>query len=308
MTIEATTADSGVAEPTTSEEISTPEVTEESSEVSEEPQGEALESEAQEEGSDIAEESTPESSDKYEVTVDGEKLMLTRDELMKGFQLGAASHKRFQEAAKARKEAEAALSKIKENPLEAFIEAGGDQAAFRAIVEDYLLKEIEYDKLSPEEKELQDLRKYKEEQSAWRKSEEERKQQEILAQETEMHQKQLSEQYSQVLEANGLPVSEKAIAFVAQAQLDAYNAGHDLPVELAVQYYKEEQSRAVNNYLSSLPAEQLVDIIGKDRMKEIRKQEIAGLKNPVSRKKDSEPTQPSKDETMIASEFFANLK
>lgn len=305
MTTEATTADSGVAEPTISEEVSAPEVSEE---VSEEPAGEQSEVEAQEESSDIGEEKAPEDSDKYEVTVDGEKLLLTRDELMRGFQLGAASHKRFQEAAAARKEAEAALSKIKENPLEAFLEAGGDQKAFRALVEDYLLKEIEYDKLSPEEKELNDLRRYKEEQEVLRQQEAQRKQEELRAQETHMLREQYTKQYTQALSDAGVPASEKAIQFVAKAQLDAMEAGYEMPLDLAIQYYKEEQNNSINNYLSSLPAEQLVDVIGKERMKEIRRQELAGLKNPVSKKKSSEPVREEPTESLSASEFFANLR
>lgn len=308
MTTEATTGSEGVVEPSASESVETPEVTEGELEISEEPSGETLESEGQEE---LAEESAeePSETDKYEVTVDGQKLLLTRDELMKGFQLGAASHKRFQEAAQARKEAEAALSKIKENPLEAFLQAGGDQKAFRALVEDFLIKEIEYDKLSPEERELNDLRRYKEEQEIARQEEAKRRQQEVQNQETEMYQKQFTEQYNKALTDAGLPVSEKAIQFIAKTQLDALEAGYEMPLDLAIQYYREEQSNSVNNYLSSLPVDQLVGIIGKDRMKEIRKQELAGLKNPVSRKK-SAPAAPasSADEKMTASEFFASLR
>lgn len=308
MTTEATTVSDGVVEPTISEEVATTEEVSQEGEIETDIEETEEYSPERENSSDEGEESAPEDSDKYEVTVDGEKLMLTREELMKGFQLGAASHKRFQEAAKARKEAEAALSKIKENPLEAFIEAGGDQAAFRALVEDYLLKEIEYDKLSPEEKELNDLRRYKEEQEIMRQQEAQRKQEELSNQEAEMYRKQYMDQYTNALTDAGVPASEKAIQFIAKAQLDAMEAGYEMPLDLAIQYYKEEQNNSINSYLSSLPAEQLVNVIGKDRMKEIRRQELAGLKNPVSKKKSGEPAREETKESLSASEFFASLR
>ena len=67
----------------------------------------------------------------YTITVDGEEMQVTMDELLKSVQTAKASGKRFQEAASMRKEAEAArqeLAALEEqllrNPLEAMKKKG----------------------------------------------------------------------------------------------------------------------------------------------------------------------------------------
>lgn len=305
MSIEATTSEAGVEGSEESSHEESTEVSEESSEESE-GQEESDEGAEQEESQEEVEQEASDGST-FEVTVDGQKLQLTREELMQGFQLGAASHKRFQEAARLKREAESALNKLKENPIEAFIAAGGDEAAFRSLAEQFLYDKISYEKMSPEEQELADLRRYKEQQEASRQTEAQRKQQEATEKEASMHQETFAKEFTSALESAGVPTSEKAIAAIAQIKLTALEEGYDLPTELAVQQYQQEQNDLINSYLGSLDADRLVGVIGKDRMKEIRKRELAGLKNPTpkARAKSSSPSEQQKK--MSAKDFFDSL-
>jgi hypothetical protein len=306
MSTEATTSETGVE---VSEESSQEESTE-ASEASEESYDEASEQEGSDEGAEQEQEEVEQGDSDgstFEVTVDGQKLQLTREELMQGFQLGAASHKRFQEAARLKREAESTLNKLKENPIEAFIAAGGDEAAFRSLAEQFLYDKISYEKMSPEEQELADLRRYKEQQEASRQTEAQRKQQEALEKEASMHQETFAKEFTSALESAGIPTSEKAIAAVAQIKLTALEEGYDLPTELAVQQYQKEQSELINNYLGSLDADRLVGVIGKDRMKEIRKRELASLKNPTPRARSKGQSAQEPQKKISAKDFFDSL-
>ena len=315
MSTEATTTqtEGGVSEATTEsqstesiENVASEEAGNEGGAVS----AETVESEGGEGKEEAASEEvkTEEPSDRYEVTVDGQKLMLTRDELLKGFQLGAASHKRFQEAAQLRQQAQQALEVIKQNPLEAFVQSGGDPQAFQDFVEKYLYDQISYDKMTPEEKELADLRRYKAEQEQLTLKQQKEQEEQKLQQQTEYYEKEYQQTFSSELEKAGISATPEAIQRVAQIQLAALEQDYELPVELAINQYKNEQTNLINSYLGSLDADKLTEVIGKDRLKEIRKKELASLKNPTPKPQSNVSTEiNSTKEKESMSDFLANL-
>lgn len=245
---------------------------------------------------------------RWEVTVNGKKLLLSKDEMAKGYGTFQAAQEKFQEAARLRKEAESKLSKLKQNPLEAFIEAGGSESTFRELAEEYLYGKIQYEKMTPEEQELYQLRKYKEEQESRRQAEAKRQEEESISKQAEHLRDNYAKNFTKALSSAGLQPTEKAIARIAQVQLDALEQGYEMPVEAAVELYKEQSSRDVMEYFGALTTEQLIEALG-PRVKDIRKHEVAGLKNPTPKeRKSSSPSKPSNTSKVSASEFFASLK
>ena len=308
MTTESTTTE-GVADSvdTGSEEASSGESSEESSDEGVEPQ----EVEADSAGTSEESESDNDSSEpeaRFEVVVDGQPVSLTRDELIKGFQLSASSHERYRAAADLKKTADTRLDSMMKDPIDAFLKAGGDEAALRDLTETYLYGKIQQDKMTPEERELAELKQYKEQAEVRQREAAEAKQQESQAAQTAKYEQEYVASFNQAFETAGVASTEQAMSRVAQIQLSALEAGYEIPIDMVINQYKDEQSAQISQYLSSLDSDSITAVIGKDRMKEIRKKELSGAKNPRARKKDS--TQETSTATSTSSsmtDFFDNL-
>ncbi len=94
--------------------------------------------------------------DKFSVTIDGEKIEVTQEELVKGYQEHRGSGKRFQEAADLKKRVNAFLAGIQQDPIGALRQTithqmGGNKPAaeqrLRQIVEGYLAGLLEEEAL-----------------------------------------------------------------------------------------------------------------------------------------------------------------
>jgi hypothetical protein len=269
--------------------------------------GEPNESEGQESSEQT--QSAPDHGKLYEVKINGTSVKVTLDEMMKGFQLGSAAHQRFQEAANAKKQAEQLLGKLKQNPIEAALEAGVSEDTFREMVEQYLYGKIKYDEMTPEQRELAELKKYKEGMEKTQKEREELEKTSKHEQEVLHYQNQYIESYEKAFAEAGVAKSEGAIQRVAQIQLDALEAGWDMPVDMAIHQYNTEQQTSVSSFISSLSEDQLEQVIGKDKMKALRKKEISNLKNPVSNKATPKSASASVPKDKISMQkFFDTLK
>lgn len=246
----------------------------------------------------------------YEIKVDGTTLRMTLDEMKKHAQLGTAATKRFQEAAQTKKQAEQILAKLKQNPIEAAREAGVSEAAFRELVEKYLYDQIKRDEMTPEQRELEELRTLKaqsEKEKLTRKEEEDKQKQD---QEVIHYQNQYIASYEKAFASAGLQKSEMAVQRIAQIQLEALENNWDMPVEMAVDQYKKEQSSNIKGYLGALTVDQLEEVLGKDKLKELRKKDLAGLKNPTSTQTTLSKARPNTNQTQktTASKFFETLR
>lgn len=118
---------------------------------------------------------------KYKVKVDGEELEVDEDELLKGYQKHKGASKAFQEAAELRKQSEQLVKMLKDNKgrVDVFKKLGID---VRQFAEDYLLEQLEEERLSPDEKEKREIRRKLAEYESKDKAEKERLQKESLEQ------------------------------------------------------------------------------------------------------------------------------
>jgi hypothetical protein len=258
-------------------------------------------------GEDAGEESAQEEEVRFEVTVDGQKHMVTRDQLIKDFQMGAASQQKFREAANIKKNAESSLEAMMADPIKAFLAQGGDETALRGLTETFLYKKLQQDKMTPEEREFADLKQYKIDQE--RRSEESKavRQSEMEAAQTQKYRDEYETNFNQAFEVAGVASTPQAMTRVAQILHSAMEAGQDMPLDLVVDQYKEEQTDMINSYLSKLDSDAISSVIGKDRMREIRKKGLAGAKNPTKRTAKSPAAKVDVSDSTSLSDFFDNL-
>lgn len=83
--------------------------------------------------SDVAKPTEGASAAKFKVKVDGKEMEVTQEELVKGYQLEASSRKRGQEAAEAKKSADALVAAAKAGDYEALVKAGLSDAEIEQL-------------------------------------------------------------------------------------------------------------------------------------------------------------------------------
>jgi hypothetical protein len=268
--------------------------------------------------------SAPTAPQMVKVKIDGQIVELPLEEVTAGYQRTSAANKRLSEAAAERKKVEAEraeVAKMKEylrkNPTKALLEDGVDLNDVITHYEEVLWERIQEEKRSPEEKESlktkRETEKAKAELAAMRAeiaAENTRKEEAKRDQETLKWQEEYSKQILTTLQSKNLPVNDDTVYYLTSKMQQALENEVDLSFDDIATAYKEDREIELKNLLSSLSADQLAELYGEDRMKQVRAKDVASLKNPTKVEtpvnllsKDAKPVQ--KKESM--SEYFKRL-
>jgi hypothetical protein len=233
--------------------------------------------------------------EEYEVTVDGQKHRVTRDELLRGYQRGAAARKRFEEANKSTAELQARLDAIKKDPWAILKQAGvdPDQAAQQRIM-GIIQREQEQAalaQLSPEIRQVvEEGRKAKEELERLRAEQEAANKGKLTGQA-----KQFADRWNKALptemEKAGLPRTAEAAERVIDAMRTMARAGYLPDIVEACTMVKDELYTRNFSLLRSLPEAQIVEALGKDALDKLQAHLIAQAKGPQPKRE--EPRAPS---------------
>ena len=218
----------------------------------------------------------------FEVKINGQVIKMTREEVLANASLGAGAQSKFQEAANLRKEVETVFQALQSNPLETLKHLGislGDKLTLDQLssigididsqVDKYVEKKLaEFDK-SPEQKALESKQKAEEEKEKKIKELEdklrEREESEALIQaETEI-QNEIIGALKTSTELEATPYVVKRMATAMQLGYSAVDAAKLIEKE----YMQEWESR-----LAKMNESQLMKLIGKDKMEDMRKKRL----------------------------------
>lgn len=210
--------------------------------------------------------------------------------LKKHRQLSAVSQKRMQEKAEMEK-----LAKSRESEMEAFLNNLKDESVLESVLaqlghdpsklaENILMKEIEKAQLSPEQRELQEL---KAEMERIKQAEESARKEAELAQ-----QRALEDKYAQdfdrdlnaAIDKFGLPSTPHIIREMSNLMRIALQNGLDASFEEVGQLVKEQNDLHVREVLKGLDAETLMGILQDNQLNDIV------LKRAPKPKKEVPPT------------------
>lgn len=210
--------------------------------------------------------------------VNGKEVEMTVAEALRKAELVSGAEEKFQEAAKMRKEVEAFVQALKEKPLHVLKQMGID---VRGNAEEYLAEEVQLELMSPEERELYELRKWKQEQEQARQQEEMTAQQRAQQQQ-EMAARQQAQQFydkkiSEVLSQSNLPKTPYTVKRVATLLKTALSKGYELPIETAVDMVRGDFANDLRSMSSGDPA-QIIKLLGDDIVKMLRKHDLEQIK------------------------------
>lgn len=217
----------------------------------------------------------------YEVKVNGQLKKYTLDQLRSKAGLSDAAMEKFEKASEMSKKSEAFKDSLKKDFLTALMdpELGLTKDQIRSRFESWYKENfIDPETMTDEQKELRDLKKYKEQKA---KEEEERAEKERLANEEQLEshaREQLQKDIIQALDTSGLPKSRFTVSRMAYWMRQNLSKGFDAPTEVIIQQVKDERAQIVSDLISNSTAEQIVETLGEELINKLRKYDVERLK------------------------------
>lgn len=218
---------------------------------------------------------------KLKLKVNGkeEEREFAPDELQLYVQKGLGADEKFRESAEVRKTFAALQKALKENPFEALKDpAFGLDLEKLAI--DHLAKKFEAEDMKakdPVNYELQELRKFKQDQEAARAAEAQRQQEAAAAEAQKLEIAQIKTAWTEALKRGGLDGNESMIRKVAEIAMDFNEQGLDLSPDVLVSEFKRRSSEENRMLFSGLKGESLANYLGDDVVNELLAFKVAQI-------------------------------
>lgn len=233
------------------------------------------------EAAPVKKESSVAQEELYTLKVNGKEVKVPKSKLEMYAQLGLASDEKFKEAKKMREDADKILAtaKTEKSAIKSLMAAGYTKAEARQIIEEELLKEYEYEDLSPEEKKRREL----EEELKQYKTKEEKDQAEREAaarqREEEQYFRKLDEELADAITASGLPKHPVFGKFALQYMASSASQDLDLSAKDAMKLVEQDFIGVVQELLSGMDAKTLKSWLGDKSLRSLREDAISELKS-----------------------------
>lgn len=242
---------------------------------------------------------------KYKVKVDGQEIEIDEGELLKGYQKAKSANKRFEEAAKLKKQSDQILEALKTSPAQVLEHLGLN---FREVAEKYLIEKLEEESLPPEQKELRDAKKKLEEYEAREKEIQKQREQEEYAKMKSSYETEIETQIIDSLNQSGLPKTPYTVKRMAQYLARALDRGVDIRPKDVVELVRKDYYEDLTSYLGGHDGENLLKTLPKEVIDKIRKADLARVKaksapspakvDEVAKPQESKESKPKKKMTM----------
>jgi hypothetical protein len=226
---------------------------------------------------------------KLKVKLDGEEREIDEQEAVRDYERRQVSHKRFEEAAKIRKEAEEILSMPKKD-LNKFLR---DQGVTLDALTDILAKRIEEESLTPEEidqrKKEEKLKKYEDQD----REAEEKKAAEAEAARVEDAKKVFDSKIFDALKDSGLTKDPYAVRSAALFIKSCLKNGFEPDAD---EIRDAVEGRVRNDYKSQVTSrkgKELIQWLGDDVVNEIRRYDLEQLRSSRQSKQPEIPKAPA---------------
>jgi hypothetical protein len=203
-------------------------------------------------------------------------------------QLGRAGHKRLEEAAKIRKEAEGVLQALERDPLGTLERLGLD---VDGLAESRLRARLEREQMTPEQRrEAEERQRHETERQKFEREKAEWETQRAEALKAHYGQ-QLEKTLMDAVQAGGFPATPPVVARLAQLHRANLLGGIELsPDELAA-HLRDDLAAETASILHGLDAPRLLALLGKETADKIRKHDVEQLrKKPAAPQAQPKPT------------------
>jgi hypothetical protein len=246
---------------------------------------------------------TPAEIRKWKVKIDGAEAEVDEPELLRGYERAKGSHKRFEEAAKLRKEIEqreaefAETVRLVRDPRtseRALAKLLGGEEKLAEIAERVIMRRLELDALpEPERKRRQQMtereRQIEEQERALaqREAEIKKRRDAETAQRAQALQEQFAREWPPLLKAAGVPASRVSMARMAATMREALSHGIDMTPQEAAQTVAEEMRQEYRALAADADPDTLTGLLG-EHAEKVRAAKIASVQAQPGRKAPAE--------------------
>lgn len=232
---------------------------------------------------------------KFKGKVNGREVEWSEAEVVRRAQLAEAADEKFRKAADIQKNHEAFMEQLARDPFAA-LEQAGLQVDLDTLAEQRLVAKLQKEMMSPEQRELEELRQYRAQQEESRRAAEQehttRQQQAAFAEMQQRAQQQFDVSITQALQSSNLPKDSSTVRDVAGIMLDALSKGYEIDAQTAVDMVRERYSANLQSLVGSLQGEHLVKFLGDDIIKRMRAHDLASLKAKMQQSQPAAATTP----------------
>lgn len=228
----------------------------------------------------------------YTLKVNGKEVKVPKSKLEMYAQLGLSSDEKFKEAKKIREDADKILStaKTEKSAIKSLMAAGFSKEEARKVIEEELLREYEYEDLSPEEKKRREI----DEELKQYKTKEDREKAErelsVRQKEEESYFKKLDEELASAIKDSGLPKHPVFGKFALQYMASSASQDLDISAKDAMKLVEQDFLGVVQELLSGLDAKTLKSWLGDKTLRSLRQDAVSELKSkepPFAKAKQS---------------------
>lgn len=218
---------------------------------------------------------------KYKYKVDGREVEeeLSDEDVRQHLSMSKAANKRFQEAATIKKQSEQLIKMLRENP-EAVLDNPQimGNKKFREIAENYLIKQIDEQMLSPEQKQQRDM---EQKLRQYEQAEKERKDQ-IEAEQMEKMQSHYAQDYETKivagLSSQGIPKTPRTVKRMAELMSKNLQYGLELEPSQLAEMVKQDYLADIQELFGATEADALLNLLGDNVSNKIRQADLKKLK------------------------------
>lgn len=296
---------------------------------SEAPSSESIDSSVADSGIDKKESESKEipssyAGTKHKVKIDSQELEVPYEELVSNYQRRGSSEKRFQEAARLKKEVDEFIGSLKSGDLKRLKEVGIPQDKIREFAEAELLEYIQYEQLSDADKARIQAERERDELKSEKQLREEQDKKTYLAQ---IEQEAVRELDSEIAESikelkadMGIdpkkPIEPWFVDHIARlmiAHLETDETAEKMPAKLATQRAWKGVEDTVKSYLGAIPSDKALAMLPRELRDAIRKADVddaVGSQMQRIRTKQqsgSDKSAPSRKEKPSTDDFFSRL-
>jgi len=234
--------------------------------------------------------------DKFELKVDGEVLILSKEEMIKFAQLGKAGQKRMAEAIEIKKLAESEREgmrsnwerlqkQLKENP-ESILEDENIGHNKVELAKRWLAEKIAEDEKSPEQKEIEKLKRERDEmlveKENFRKDQEKitkQREQEAEDRETEIQLEIMEKDMLTAFAKYQLPNSPAMIDRMTGIMEFAHSKGVPATIDDVAKVVRDEIRKDIQELANMLPEEEFEELLGKAAIDKVKASTLKKIKN-----------------------------
>ncbi len=232
---------------------------------------------------------------KHKLKVNGKEMEFDEPEVIRRAQLAESAQQKFQEASAMKKQAEQFFEALMNNPQEVLRHPEiAKKLKLREFAEEFLSAELQNELMDPIERELKELREFKqkqEEEITNRSKKEQETAQQTRAREAQNKAaKEFDTNITEALAQTNLPKTAYTVKRVAEILLGARKNGYAMDINTAVDMVKEGYQTDLGAMVGGLEPEQLLKMFGDDIVKKLRKHDLAQLKSKLNPQSAAAPS------------------